>query len=62
MCNFASFVITKTGKVYGDGSVDNHESIIEKAKLKDDKQKQLLGMRKSIKSVMCLLWTMKKTG
>ena len=42
MCKFLSLVVTKSGKVYGDGSFDEHEKLIvdnvkKDKELKDDK-------------------------
>ena len=43
MCQFLSLIITKSGKIYGDGSFDEHERLIsdnvkEDPELKDDKE------------------------
>jgi hypothetical protein len=37
MCRFASIIITKSGKVYGDGSYDNHADLI-KENIKDNSE------------------------
>ena len=35
MCKFPSFIIDKKGKVYGDGTIDEHDKIIDKYNLKE---------------------------
>ena len=35
MCQFLSLIVTKSGKIYGDGSYDQHERLIEDNEKKD---------------------------
>jgi len=39
MCNFVSLIITKSGKIYGDGSFDSHQDLLNQNK---DKNEELI--------------------